>query len=634
MPVPDPSHSLLPDPSAIKPAAGSATPVGNVQAPVASPHQDPSLSLLRELAKPEILNTLTQLQGRVPPSLEQPLQQLLQILTQNLTQRLAPGSGITQITTMEPAPLLQTAASSQLAAIYSRLSGTAIPAATTQTTAVQHVLQQWQLQVQLQSDPGRWNALSSQEQRWLQQQGISQPAPDMVLPPALQQKLAQLGSLLFAAQVSSAIPPARASSDTPPQTSLLTIESSTPAAITLLSPRQQLWQQFGQTLQTIQLQIQQLGTDPVRQQPAQALLRQIDELAPQLQPQSTIKPETATLLDILQSRIGPVFLARITPTANLNTGMLAGHPTPATPTGQEVSWHDWLSLIASQTSSVITAAQPEQTLLQMHTDTLDTFFRLLNQLWQPAPATHTQPAFSSQHPLGQLLNQLLGESVPVNGTETTGKNLLEQLTRPLQQSEDVRQWLQFLTQPISGSSAYTTAVQHWLWQRLQIRAKASSDGNLAELAQSPVTTTAADDSISALLHFLQPDKPVETGSQQPQLVIPLPLTRTEDETQWADIQRGPRRDDGQSGWHMTLDLPLGPLGLIRCQAYLDLPQISLRFQAERTQAVDRLQETLPEFQQRLQALGLTMTQCQIRQGKISRRSTSSRQKTSGISIRI
>lgn len=600
--------------------------------------QEQSLFQLRELAKPDILNALTQLQGRVPPSLEQPLQQLLQALTQGQRSSLSPGAAPN--IAMDQTDPQQKAAATQLAAIYSRLTGSTIATTTLQPPPVQQALQQWQLQVQLLNNPDSWHGLSAQEQRCLQQQGISQPTQGTALAPVLQQKLAQLNTLLLAAQESSAPPATDRTGDIQSQTTPSSTGSSSPAAITLLSPRQQLWQQIGQTLQAIRQQIQQLGTDPARQQPAQALLRQIEVLARQLQPQMTLQSAAAAQLDALQSQIGPAFLARMTQPAPLNAGMSSGTPPlAAAQTQPENSWQDWLSQIVMLTSGELSgsqsATQASQTLLQMHTDTLDTFFRLLNQLWQPhTTANSPSPAFSDQHPLGQLLNQLLSETGSATGTAPAGKNLLEQLTRPLQQSGDIQQWLQFLTQPISGPSAYTAAVQHWLWQRLKIRSTTAQETDPLAQAQHSSTTVTADEGISALLQFLQSDKPAETGIQQPQLVLPLPLTRTEDETQWMAIQRGPRRADGESGWHITLDLPLGTLGLIRCQAYLDLPHISLRFQAERTQTVDRLQETLPELQQRLQSLGLTVAQCQIRQGKISRRAQQSRQETSGISIRI
>lgn len=609
------------------------------------------------LAKPEILNTLTQLQGRVPPALERPLQQLLQALTQP--------AGLAQVIQSPEIPTTETdAQTALLAALNNRLSGASAFPLTPQISApLQQALQQWQMQVQLQQEPASWNSLSSQEQRGLQQQGILPPATGAGQSPALQQRLLQLNTLILSALTMTADPAAETASHDPSLAMRSGTDMPSPAAITSLSAKQQAWQSLGQTLQALQQQIQQLGRQPALQQSAQTMRYQLDVLTQQLQPQSATQPSTVASISTLRQVIYPAFqnmMTLVSATAvsgdvgsendvaswgqaepNRNLGMSGNSTIPA--------WKSWFAQVAATLSentisihssltnglSQTTTAAMTQSIMQTHTDTLDTFFHLIGQLWQPASqasAQGTTPAFSSQHPLGQLLNQLLTEQLAATDTVSSSKNLLEQLTRPLQQSGDVQQWLQFLTQPISGQSAYTVAIQHWLWQRLQTRTRSSDI--MLDPARPTATPAAPDDGIRALLQFLQPDKAGETGTQPLQLVIPLPLTRTEDETQWVDIQRGIRHEEGQSGWHLTLDLPLGSLGLIRCQAYIDLPNVALRFQAERTQAFDRLQETLPELQQRLHTLGLAVTQCQVKQGKIQRRPQQTPLETSGISIRI
>lgn len=598
------------------------------------------------LAKPEILNMLTQLQGRVPPALERPLQQLLQALTQP--------AGQAQASQETPDP--QTAL---LAALNNRLSGASAFPVTPQIPApLQQALQQWQVQVQLQQEPACWNSLSPQEQRGLQQQGIMPPATGAGSSPALQQRLLQLNTLILSALSMTADTAAETASHDPSPAILSGTDTHSPAAITSLSARQQTWQSLGQALQALQQQVQQLGRQAALQQSAQTMLHQLDVLTQQLQPQSATHPSTVATLNTLQQQIYPAFQNLMTLVSENDTasweliepGKNLGPATVSMPGSSTIhAWKSWFAQVAATISentiginssltnglSQTNTAAITQSAMQAHTDTLDTFFHLLGQLWQPASqasAQGTTQAFSPQHPLGQLLNQLLAEQLSTTDTAPGGKNLLEQLTRPLQQSGDVQQWLQFLTQPISGQSTYTVAVQHWLWQRLQARTRSSDI--MADPALATTTAATSDDGIRALLQFLQPDKATESSTQQPQLVIPLPLTRTEDETQWADIQHGIRHAEGQSGWHLTLDLPLGSLGLIRCQAYIDLPNVALRFQAERTQAVDRLQETLPELQQRLQVLGLAVTQCQVKQGKIQRRPQQTTLETSGISIRI
>lgn len=234
------------------------------------------------------------------------------------------------------------------------------------------------------------------------------------------------------------------------------------------------------------------------------------------------------------------------------------------------------------------------------------------------------------------------EPLPAN-LKAAAELLLNQFSAPLQTSDHVRSWMQFLLQPLDGDGAYAKAMQQWLVQLLQFRSKTNQKMQQASVDDSAETINiknqlAALDKLSenTMESFRPAPQPAPNNSGQlPSLLhFPLPPQHDGEEPGSLNLQRN-TRDDNERGWSISLYLEPAKLGPIRFQARIALPEIALSIVAEKTATVDLIKQTYPLLEQRFQSLGLTPQTLQIRQGKTKKEAISTfPTPSSGLSVKV
>nr|WP_321239509.1 flagellar hook-length control protein FliK [uncultured Tolumonas sp.] len=247
---------------------------------------------------------------------------------------------------------------------------------------------------------------------------------------------------------------------------------------------------------------------------------------------------------------------------------------------------------------------------------------------------------SLQQGLPRLSSPASTETLPVS-LNSAAELLLQQFSSPLQTSDHVRSWMQFLLQPLDSDGAYGKAMQQWLVQLLQLRAKTNqtaqqTKSNTTEQNHLQNQLNALDKlSEQSVESFRMPPQPTPgSNGQLPSLLhLPLPPQNTGEEPGSLNLQRN-TREDNERGWNISLSLEPGKLGPIRFQARIALPEITLSIVAEKTATVDLIKQTYPLLEQRFQALGLTPQTLQIRQGKIKKETSTSPNPSSGFSIKV
>lgn len=247
---------------------------------------------------------------------------------------------------------------------------------------------------------------------------------------------------------------------------------------------------------------------------------------------------------------------------------------------------------------------------------------------------------SLQQGLPRLDAPVSTETLPVS-LNSAAELLLQQFSSPLQTSDHVRSWMQFLLQPLDSDGAYGKAMQQWLVQLLQLRAKTGqaiqqtkSNSTERNHLQNQLNTL---DKLSeqSVESFRMPPQPTPgSNGQIPSLLyFPLPPQNTGEEPSALNLQRN-TREDNERGWNISLSLEPSKLGPIRFQARIALPEITLSIVAEKTATVDLIKQTYPLLEQRFQLLGLTPQTLQIRQGKIKKETSTSPNSSSGFSVKV
>ena len=234
------------------------------------------------------------------------------------------------------------------------------------------------------------------------------------------------------------------------------------------------------------------------------------------------------------------------------------------------------------------------------------------------------------------------DPLPAN-LKAAAELLLNQFSSPLQTSDHVRSWMQFLLQPLDGDGAYSKAMQQWLVQLLQFRLKTNQKMQQASVDDSAETINiknqlATLDKLgeNTMESFrLAPQPAPNNSGQLPSLLhFPLPPQHNGEEPGSLNLQRN-TREDNERGWSISLYLEPAKLGPIRFQARIALPEIALSIVAEKTATVDLIKQTYPLLEQRFQSLGLTPQTLQIRQGKTKKDTASSiPTPLSGLSVKV
>ncbi|WP_316674484.1 flagellar hook-length control protein FliK [uncultured Tolumonas sp.] len=247
---------------------------------------------------------------------------------------------------------------------------------------------------------------------------------------------------------------------------------------------------------------------------------------------------------------------------------------------------------------------------------------------------------SLQQALPRLGAPVSTETLPVS-LNSAAELLLQQFSSPLQTSDHVRSWMQFLLQPLDSDGAYGKAMQQWLVQLLQFRAKTNqavqqTKSNTTEQNHLQNQLNALDKlSEQSVESFRMPSQPTPgSNGQIPSLLhFPLPPQNSGEEPGSLNLQRN-TREDNERGWNISLSLEPGKLGPIRFQARIALPEITLSIVAEKTATVDLIKQTYPLLEQRFQSLGLTPQTLQIRQGKIKKETSTAPNSSSGFSVKV
>ena len=234
------------------------------------------------------------------------------------------------------------------------------------------------------------------------------------------------------------------------------------------------------------------------------------------------------------------------------------------------------------------------------------------------------------------------EPLPAN-LKAAAELLLNQFSSPLQTSDHVRSWMQFLLQPLDGDGAYAKAMQQWLLQLLQFRSKTNQKMQHASADDTAETNIIKNQlmaldklSENTMESFRPAPQPAPNNSGQlPSLLhFPLPPQHDGEEPGSLNLQRN-TRDDNERGWSISLYLEPAKLGPIRFQARIALPEIALSIVAEKTATVDLIKQTYPLLEQRFQSLGLTPQTLQIRQGKTKKEAISTfPTPSSGLSVKV
>ena len=271
---------------------------------------------------------------------------------------------------------------------------------------------------------------------------------------------------------------------------------------------------------------------------------------------------------------------------------------------------------------------------------------------QPVPPQDALPAaVLPRVPLGAFIfeigQHLAARQLP-DILRPSLKRLYDALQSPLQQGDEVKQWFDFLQQPLSSSSSTGRALQQWALTlfsiRLQQLQSETEEGNLRQQQQNNPLLDEEHKQLTeklatSLLGQTERFKQLHQEMQQPlPTYVPLPPQQPGGRESGLSLQRSPGK---QNPYQWTLSFFLEPpqLGAIQIRARLDIPDIQLQVMAERLTTVDKIRQTLPLLEGRFRELGLQPTPSICRQGKITHPSDTDGsvdmdETTPGLSIRI
>jgi hypothetical protein len=238
-------------------------------------------------------------------------------------------------------------------------------------------------------------------------------------------------------------------------------------------------------------------------------------------------------------------------------------------------------------------------------------------------------------------NIATADRLPPN-LQSAASLLLDQFNLPLQTSDNVRNWMQFLLQPLDGDGAYAKSMQQWFLQLLQVKSKTTQkmqqmktedSSEMSNIKNQLKTLNSLSESTAdALRPASQPNQ--NSAESLPSLLhFPLPAQQNGEQGS-LNLQRN-TREDNERGWNISVYLEPAKLGPIRFQARIALPEIALSIVAEKTTTIDLIKQTYPLLEQRFQSLGLTPQTLQIRQGKIKRETASTTpHPSSGLFVKV
>ena len=300
-----------------------------------------------------------------------------------------------------------------------------------------------------------------------------------------------------------------------------------------------------------------------------------------------------------------------------------------------------LSLVSQKAESV-PLLQRMGALLQGHTAVSQSQQPMVNALGSP-------PIMPLPMPLGAFIfeiGQQLGARRLPDLLRPSLQRLYDALQSPLQQSNEVEQWFDFLQQPLSSSSSTGRALQQWALTLFSIRlqqlqAEADETNPRKEQPTNPLLTEEhkqlTEKMAASLLGQTERFKQLHQEMQQPlPNYVPLPPQQPGGRESGLSMQRSPGKHNPYQ-WTLSFYLEPPQLGAIQIRARLDIPDIQLQVMAERLTTVDRVRETLPLLEGRFRELGLQPSQFGCRQGKVNPPTDEpggNDEPSSGLSIRI
>ena len=213
---------------------------------------------------------------------------------------------------------------------------------------------------------------------------------------------------------------------------------------------------------------------------------------------------------------------------------------------------------------------------------------------------------------------------------------LNSLNNPVDDLASVKNWLNFVTGPISPNSSQALAMHQWAFFILCTRfeqlgkevrkflKKNMPDGDIESLlktvptmkkakAHSSVTVSAIEET------FGQIDRLQQLNNNNNPILnryIPLPPNYEGGREGGFSLKRD-KDDDGKDAWHLHFAFDLKDLGPIEIKAVASLPEIKLSFVTESLQALQKIQELMPELNYNLQMIGITARTNSMRLGHIA-----------------
>ena len=246
------------------------------------------------------------------------------------------------------------------------------------------------------------------------------------------------------------------------------------------------------------------------------------------------------------------------------------------------------------------------------------------------------------NPLDQMMYTLRLQSgnpnLPPEFKEEAQK-LLNALNNPVDDLISVKNWLNFVTGPISPNSSQALAMHQWAFYILCLRyqqlgkdvhkflKKSMSSQDIASLMQSlpaiKKDKVLEGPSISMLEEtFGQIERLQQQNSNNnninPLLNRYIPLPPNYDGGREGGFTLKKEKDeDGENTWHLNFAFELKDLGPIEIKAVAKLPEIKLSFVTENLHAMQNVQELMPDLNYNLQCIGITARTSSMRLGRVS-----------------
>lgn len=255
---------------------------------------------------------------------------------------------------------------------------------------------------------------------------------------------------------------------------------------------------------------------------------------------------------------------------------------------------------------------------------------LASPLTQPTPVSQPDNELPRLMPakqeLGewlQLLSKTLATGTLPSVLQTPQRELQDHLNSPILTSDNLKDWLAFLQQPLSASSSNARAFQQWAFTLLTIRLQQLQTGN-AQTEPQRQWSSAMQTEASPVLHKLteaflgQMERMNQLQQDTSQVLppyIPFPPQQPTGRESGLSLKRGKGQKDRYQ-WTLTFFVDAAELGPIQIKACLDIPDIQIQVMAERLAAVDKVRETLPILEDRFRTLGLSTGSFHCRQGKV------------------